>query len=62
MRYLFLTLIFISGCANNEPQFEGEPLFDKDELHCPKNTIKYCTGRFKKDMECSCVPKTMLYW
>ena len=60
MKYLFLILIFISGCANNQPKFEGEPLQDINTFYCPKDMIKYCEGRNKKDMDCGCVTKQSL--
>ena len=60
MRYLFLILFFISGCANNQPKFEGEPLLDINTFYCPKDMIKYCEGRNKKDMDCGCVTKQSL--
>ena len=60
MKYLFLILIFISGCANNPAKFEGEPLLDINTFYCPKDMIKYCEGRNKKDMDCGCVTKQSL--
>ena len=60
MRYLFLTLIFISGCANNQSKFEGESLLDANTFYCPRDMIKYCEGRNKKDMDCGCVTKQSL--
>ena len=60
MRYLFLILIFISGCANNQPKFEGEPLLDIDTFYCPKDTVKYCDGSNRKNMTCGCVTQQSL--
>ena len=60
MRYLFLILIFISGCANNQPKFEGEPLLDINTFYCPKDTVKYCEGSNRKNMTCGCVTRQSL--
>ena len=60
MKYLFLILIFISGCANNQPKFEGEPLLDINTFYCPKDTIKYCEGNNRKNMTCGCVTRQSL--
>ena len=60
MKYLFLILIFISGCANNQPKFEGEPLLDINTFYCPKDTVKYCEGNNRKNMTCGCVTRQSL--
>ena len=60
MKYLFLILIFISGCANNQPKFEGEPLLDINTFYCPKDTVKYCEGNNRKNITCGCVTRQSL--
>ena len=55
-KVLFLFFLTPFGCASiNEPKFEGKALFDTNELHCPRGQIKYCEGRFRTMMDCTCV-------
>lgn len=54
---LLLIIFFIVSCTTTDPlEFEGEPLIDLHEIHCSSNEIKYCEGRFKTQMNCTCVP------
>lgn len=59
---LLPVIVFIVSCTTTENlEFEGEPLIDLDEIHCPSNHIKYCVGRFKTQMECTCVHNNIIH-
>lgn len=54
-------LFFMFGCASvNQTQFEGESLLSIDTFHCPKDMVKYCEGRNRKNLDCGCVTQQSL--
>jgi hypothetical protein len=58
--YLLPLLTLAFGCATVEKNykpitFEGKPLFDLNEVQCPRDMVKYCQGPNRKNLNCECV-------
>ena len=56
MKYFtYIPLILLLGCSTINEQTGEKPLFDIEEIYCPPNTVTYCQGPNRKNMECVCI-------
>ena len=55
-KYIFCLCFFIlTSCSTLKEQTGEKPYFNTKELHCPPNTITYCTGPNRRQMQCVCM-------